>query len=236
MIVKEHINFERGLDPKDAMSIGDKHIRKINKICELIYNSGIEADEVSPNAVQYVCDEFNYPEFSNLTTEEIVEISDKYDEWLLNNKVTESYNFERGLDPKDAMQIGLMKSITIDTAVDIKSDGTIDTDEGGIFFLKYLKKHNISYKIIDIDGGNGGCPIIKYIGLKDDLKRLLKIQFGLSEYEIDDYLNESYNFERGLDPKRSMDIGQQRVLKNEAEKIDWDWDFKEYAWQGHPHH
>lgn len=30
-IVKEHINFQRGLDPKDAMNIGDVQGRKIEK-------------------------------------------------------------------------------------------------------------------------------------------------------------------------------------------------------------
>lgn len=35
-LVKEHINFERGLDPRDAMDIGDKNYREMLKMKKLL--------------------------------------------------------------------------------------------------------------------------------------------------------------------------------------------------------
>lgn len=56
-LVKEHINFERGLDPKDAMQTGDVLFRKREKIKEelrkaveiLVYDLQISPMSVSEN-------------------------------------------------------------------------------------------------------------------------------------------------------------------------------------------
>ena len=65
-LVKEHINFERGLDPKEAMSIGDVTKRNLDKI----YRSMCQiANEFEVNPSQVLRDDeaalsaFNYKGF-----------------------------------------------------------------------------------------------------------------------------------------------------------------------------
>ncbi len=148
-LVKEHINFERGLDPKVAMDTGDVFERKLDKIyremCALASEFDISLEHVIKDK-QGAFTEFEYKGYTYILganenwddeteweaeweysvsrrkarvsvddneyqfddIESIEEGINEIRKWLIKDKKTlkESYNFQRGLDPKDAMQTG----------------------------------------------------------------------------------------------------------------------------------
>jgi hypothetical protein len=89
--------------------------------------------------------------------------------------------FKEGTDPIHDMRIGMI-SIEMDTCVDVKN-GKIDPygryEER--FLLNYLKKHNITYEVINPEGPGGGMPVIEYNGTRKDIIRMLEDQFGVDD-------------------------------------------------------
>jgi hypothetical protein len=145
--------------------------------------------------------------------------------WVDHDKLKESINFERGLDPKDAMGIGSKnwwKNINRKLFV-VKKDFTLDKDyvirdindeRGNLMFhkgtgIELIKAYPTNDYIIyhcyleDLKNGNRAYNIT---GSYDDFEEYFK---PIKE------LKESYNnFKRGIDPKKAMSIGYGEIIKN----------------------
>jgi len=217
MIVKESINFERGLDPKTSMDVGKSHLDRkileetdwaididkhgfIYEIIELIRNYKGYPILVLRNKQH---ESWPYRAISvrgafgdyQLTPEKALDQVKKMIDGQL-NPMRESINFERGMDPKQSMGIG--RTVHILLAGEGKSEGfkalvldPVDDPKVNpgktIFWVQALEGENKGEKIIVRKFDE---PFGKYWGLEWSLA-----------------LGESVNFERGLDPMRSMDIG-----------------------------
>ena len=129
-IVREHINFERGLDPKQAMDIGNlpkpldilyckkpivvktassrftiqigywvviKKIKILNKQYKLELATYSKKPKINPADLPWIGGEY-----LTITPEEFFEHFE-----IEHGKTNESQNFTRGLDPKQAMDIGM---------------------------------------------------------------------------------------------------------------------------------
>mgnify|MGYP001619173958 CR=1 FL=1 len=134
-LIKEHINFERGLDPKEAMSIGEYSSRNFNtpeEFAKFVYNNlkkftGYEPSSkylnIHPGSNVYfgnnvfftvlktymikcnhTIDGYPINDYNNM--KDWHEIFKELKKLLMENDITESINFQRGLDPKDAMHTG----------------------------------------------------------------------------------------------------------------------------------
>lgn len=145
--------------------------------------------------------------------------------------VKEYINFERGKDPKDAMDIGLWNSIIPEQMVsaqviqscNINMEG-LPTNErepffrierGEIYIILLLNDEDFKYKIQSkrTDKMNGDDKAI-YLSEFFDIQKYFRILKLIKEY---------INFERGIKPKKAMDIGiwenipdntQVQVIKN----------------------
>jgi hypothetical protein len=116
-IVKEHINFERGLDPKEAMEIG--RLKEI--IIEKITKSDPENWQGSSVLAKYLTRRGKYPigwDIPMLEDESIQKLKyalEYLEKWervdKKHLKTNETISFQRGLDPKRAMQIGKYRPI-----------------------------------------------------------------------------------------------------------------------------
>jgi len=128
MIVRENINFERGLDPKKSMDIGEEAAKKI-KIDKIKWAFDWKEDDYE--VINFIEDYYGYPillvynshknsPFVATTTfdytnnfmvrhsaykaiEKMIETHAYYSE----NDLEESLDFERGIDPKKAAGVGL---------------------------------------------------------------------------------------------------------------------------------
>jgi hypothetical protein len=123
--------------------------------------------------------------------------------------VRENINFERGLDPKRSMKIGLTYVDEMPTNIDVDKKGKIIPNKDGKFFLFLIKEFDISYKFVRKD--SEGAPLINYWGTYDNIRIFLRRGWSISDRMLPGYLRnglkESVNFERGIEPKQSMDIG-----------------------------
>jgi len=237
-IIKEHISFQRGIDPKDSMNIGG--YRDLDQKFDDLVNprSGSEREEenlqwsVYGATEAYVNDidfklarELKYrivlgenPNkvcldiLGKLTSDDkqyridkikkIIHLSTKRngsDKWDLK----ESLNFQRGQDPKQAMDIGLFAKINKITSSDLEllkvytgegqGKGTIDEEffhdvyESSASYEEYLKRVKEVYKLLEpyeyLFGDNFG----------EDMKKEMK------EY-VNSYLkNPKYNYAYNCD-------------------------------------
>jgi len=141
--------------------------------------------------------------------------------------IYETQNFTRGLDPKEAMGIGLQKQI-IKALLSLQSEngiGSINfmqnrniawlevTDYNADIdtFLKYIYKNfkidffsDTQQKNIRKTFGHWSCKF--YLIIKPEYKELFK-----NAFTPEGFIKESYNFERGLDPKDAMNIGKKAI-------------------------
>jgi len=108
---------------------------------------------------------------------------------LVPTSLEESQNFERGLDPKTSMDIGANRELKVGDAVELFSFRTGKPFDKGIILR--FQKHNE----VEVTSSNGSLIIAS--GL---LRRF-------------NPTNESLNFERGEDPKKSMSIGIAQKMK-----------------------
>jgi hypothetical protein len=139
--------------------------------------------------------------------------------------IRESLKFERGLEPKKAINVGKAK---LDRDIIENTDWSIDLD-----------KHGFLYEIIDLIKDYRGYPILilknkqhdswPYRGISrrgvfgeyqptpeaalKDAKRVVNDDITL--------MRESINFERGLEPKQAMGIGLTALEKKIIETTDW---------------
>lgn len=145
-------------------------------------------------------------------------------------KIEEALDFERGMDPKDTMKIGLFKwrNIDYENILTCKENfvlynGNLNTiwNEFAKNFLKGQRlvvkgvewfsdsdrdkektsKLQISYFVIDANGRTVDSGVMK--GTIEKFNQF----FNLTDNKS---LEESLNFERGMEPKRAMEIGKRR--------------------------
>ena len=135
-IIKEHINFQRGIDPKDAMKTGIKQqflkfiikelfpivIKEANKYQSgtfIIYDIPRKKPIEQKNKIKLLIKKFGFNNFE-------VIFSENYNQYTIYiNDLNESLNFERNIDPKAAMGIGSRKQII----TWLKENGKFDEDE-----------------------------------------------------------------------------------------------------------
>jgi hypothetical protein len=236
--------FERGLDPKNAMNIGNNYYRLLRKMQpKTLYKS----DEVKwgyanffkyKNKIYYF---YTKPSKNRIDKpHEIQEdagfilpdlkirrkMTDKGWNTLISDfTFNETQNFTRGLDPKDAMNIGKK---AMDQKIIDETDWSID----------YSTIISI-YDIVEVIHNYRGFPILilkekgkedtswPYRGISRKARPLAEVKKIIGEFcfsheqalreiknKIDKwvdngYLHESHNFTRGLDPKDAMKIGMQ---------------------------
>ena len=296
-LVKEHINFKRGIDPKDAMQIGDvlfrrreiikKELREAVKI--LVHALKVKKDSVKEDfdgaqtniefKGKYKSETGKYRHCLyaigyNFTLNDYWVLADVYkiygkhlddpddtnvkhfstiDECMMQihswayepPPITESINFKRGLDPKDAMQIGTQdKQRLIQKMEEAYRRGYSNQNEEHWGFTPKLwhatirkilyptTKIEITDKQILINAPSFTDRHI--ILITNALNYITPDPFNIrgvswnSPYKTgkltfvgptqeDVFIDESINFERGLDPKDAMGTGD--VIHRKLKKI-----------------
>ncbi len=235
-LVKEHINFQRGLDPKAAMGIGYKNMVK-NKIIDLYFDGKwsnendfdvIQALEYKdhyilliknkrktdpfPYITLYVNDRYGSESTSQASAEDAI----KFAKRAINGfapLIGESLEFQRGLNPKDAMSIGSINLNDVYYKMVVKPrqewNKYLDSFKGKKVVFHVDKSYysssyvpNILELIVDKISCNNTGDI--YMGNDDDGVWYVDKD---KEIFIVNKIHETMHFERGLDPKRAMDVG-----------------------------
>ena len=269
-LILENINFERGIDPKDAMDIGRPEIRAASKMIPgVLYKSNIPRWDYlwwykNPK------DNKIYRSFGTIWggwyKAKLVDLEDDFpldleptkkhfDKFIAKvNKIEESQNFERGIEPKDSMRVGrkwkwdmtaeelaayiidetMKKANPINRKIEnaVKKAGYLSTKEYNEFMSLYFDEHDefphVSEEIDDAEQELEkiiASEVEKYPIKISDKENLIGKLFTLNieggpyrtyldmvKQSLDPtYLKESINFERGLEPKDSIDIGAYRT-------------------------
>ena len=139
--------------------------------------------------------------------------------------VRESINFERGLEPKVSMDVGKSH---LDRKILEETDWAID-----------IEQHAFLYEIVELIRDYKGYPILILKNRQQESwpYRAISVRGAFGDYQsspekalkqikdiIDGMLNpmkESINFERGMEPKKSMGIGLTALEKRIIEETDW---------------
>ena len=242
--LEESLNFERGLDPKKAMRIGLYEWKNISwgdilkcKEDFILYNGDLNNIEKDRFAKKFLKGQFldiraiDWISPSKLRIAYwLSEDSEMIDSGVMSGTINkfmrffdldtdktldESLNFERGMDPKESMDIGLeaklKRMISLIHMEPMLAEYEYFGSQGNgyaIYALKsvlwdilyYKKDPYIAFKKAVEDWHN--TKEQEYL-----IKKVLKEKLGIS-------INESLNFERGLDPKKSMGIGDEAILPN----------------------
>ena len=155
--------------------------------------------------------------------------------WIRNmaksKETNESVNFERGQQPKDAMGLGYDPKV-VEFLEWVKTDSQLDKSSDNYYGYVNLAEDDFTDRKFK-------GPFVKFV---NDYERYLSLMKGMGLYMTSDpwydetiiyddsvleknrnHILERYGFERGVDPKKAMDIGQQAALKQEAARIVWDW-------------
>jgi len=122
--------------------------------------------------------------------------------------VKESINFERGLDPKQAIDIGIFPRI-INYARKKMSEGDSSWSSPTGWMWEIQEDKNLddktkeSWLLFLVDHK-------EYLGSKELLDKLF-LGFGEDTFRS---MSEAQNFERGLDPKKAMNVGLEQKISN----------------------
>jgi hypothetical protein len=255
--VNENIRFEKGLDPKDAMGLGlnakvmaflkwvreDYQFDKDNSDYMGYINLGYDmfsAEWLKEGFRLFVKD---WKKYLNIMANMGLYLIDPpdLDETIFYDEdnpapgveaISESANFERGLDPKDAMGIG--ENTRINSKLYRLKE--LDREEEDIILQITAVVEDVErYNGLWITTRNYPGPqksylrnLLKETGLNRYLKGILEetscegnsyFNCGTREYRYEikkeyqkyfidtDQVNESINFERGMDPKEAMGLG-----------------------------
>ena len=75
------------------------------------------------------------------------------------------------------------EKIAIKTVVlDITLDGMLDK-----YFIEYLEKNNILFKVLDWRGPAGFNPLVQFWGSENALKKFMRDQYATGDKIADDY-------------------------------------------------
>lgn len=269
----ESIDFVRGMDPKDSMEIG-----RIEERREALIDWIIEQDPMkwsgSSVLAPFITRRHPHPwgwdmkKFEDASLMELNHIKEYIEKWEAvdkkynvfdgpASKVHERLDFERGMDPKQSMDIGRFAKINKITSSDLEflkiytNDGDgkghinekffeeVYQDSSG--FPKYLERVREVYQILEpfeyLFGDHFPSDMKKE--MREYVKSYLKnpkynyayncdimgdgdIDVFFSEIKLPSAellgkksgLKESVNFERGIDPKKSMQIGVKAKIKH----------------------
>jgi hypothetical protein len=271
--MKEGLEFNRGMDPRDSMEIG-----RIEERREALIDWIIEQDPMkwtgSSVLAPFITRRHPHPwgwdmkKFEDASLMELNHIKEYIEKWEVvdkkynvfdgpASKVHERLDFERGMDPKQSMDIGRFAKIHKITSSDLEflkiytNDGDgkghvnekffeeVYQDSSG--FPKYLERVREVYQILEpyeyLFGDHFPSDMKKE--MREYVKSYLKnpkynyayncdimgdgdVDVFFSEIKLPSAellgkkpgLKESVNFERGIDPKKSMGIGlKAKVLK-----------------------
>ncbi len=251
--IKEHIGFQRGMDPKESMKIGltAKRVFESQKemvdwillfpriVTENLFDSWNPKDLEENWNAEWGKNFYNFTEDSNysklrmvkwiknnlsmkytggeydLGLKESKEVADAVCEKIYKNKITESQNFERGIDPKDAMGIGnqlYRQNLEVLRQTLVAFPWIEDNPE-----IYASRLTDLGVKIISINqktsnffvfhwlNSRGGMQLRTIKLPKDNWVNLFAAVAGMIR-EIES-IKEALHFERGKDPKSSMRIG-----------------------------
>jgi len=137
--------------------------------------------------------------------------------WTAKGAVHESMNFERGVDPKTSMRIGYYYARSQEFMDFIKeemswNDPVIEMTDDGNFTYHCLPGNSVIRELREAVEKFGWGNVIKVNKDPDDWASRHHDDGATRHYYVlkfkkDKKLKESLNFERGLDPKKSMKIG-----------------------------
>lgn len=122
--------------------------------------------------------------------------------------VRERLDFQRGLDPKQAMGIGLIVSFTSEcTSVwwDDEKEKMNLSDPDTKYFHDYLKKHKIKYEYLGSEGPGLSVPRFRFTGFKKDIINLLMNHFNAGAFDDEEtrrrlnQLFQDYNEQRDVE-------------------------------------
>ena len=238
--ILESVNFERGMDPKHAMELGSKEAL-IKKICQLPVGFIDRSDHPDTskfwNYNHSDGREWNPHKISDFVSLETL-IDVYYEITKGNPELREGLDFERGIDPKQSMGIGLQKQIIkgLWGLTQERGTGSInimqnrdsvwlkvdDYNADADTFIKNVHKNFGEEFFSDIEqrnilkrGGSWRCTF--YLIVKPKYWKAFK-----GAFTSEGFIKESINFERGMDPKTSMKIGGIRPidqLKKDYDRI-----------------
>jgi len=230
MIVRESIEFQRGLDPKKSLGLGirEQILNYARQKCQegdFSWSSPsgwkweIQEDKNIPLQTKYAWFDYleEHPEYLQISMDE-------------HGNLTEAVNFERGLSPKTSMKIGNWKPLKIKEAI-----------------LKLAKEKNVKPRIFDKDPGSFSMGftyrkvMTLFIEINDSYDKEFVVGYEDLQIAADereeydtieeciewiknkmDYVDENWeeneideaiNFERGLSPKTSMSIGIKEKIR-----------------------
>jgi hypothetical protein len=156
---------------------------------------------------------------------------------IKNESIKESINFQRGQDPKKAMEIGIPTwetlqegdIIYVPKGVGIKNDRISESHAHGYFpggtILKVRELDNASTKewvlryiyfssMEDYNGKNEQDRFGYLAGTPKQFREKFKL--------LPRSMNEVQNFERGIDPKEAMEIGDKVLTRKIIEETIWE--------------
>jgi hypothetical protein len=248
------VNFEKGIEPKEAMGIGIKPFE-----VEEVYIAGVKINDDKwlnnflkkdlPLFIKFIEDShssgLSFKEKAEDETQKMlysifrqgydgIYYKGKY--YPFKPRTFESLDFERGIDPKESIGIGnegfriynkfqkIAKSLGIEEAgindlnqkIAIGSwkmpwlKGDVDKSGFGRIILFQSVEDSGEYKVYS--KGKRGSDIQDWRMWNSPRKWLENIKM----------LNESINFERGIDPKKSMGIGEEATYQKIADMMQKD--------------
>jgi len=252
--VKESLDFERGKDPIEALKVGMRNrALEISGVFDdndqiIPYDNAVKILEnmdfmvVRHNYVHY------YPEGGGISRYSIKylmsENQDQYDYILFegnyypipgkNNdffgkrtRVSESLDFERGIDPKRSMRIGLPDFKMISywaNKFGFNEDGK--TEDSDIFSWSKPGVGSIHYSkwpegmIIEV----GDYMIVSELDADDpDYNHWETSEWTNPETWLhtfgDILINENINFKRGIEPKSSLGLGLENIIYDKLDQV-----------------
>ncbi len=241
--IYENINFERGKDPIKSMGAGlTKAIR--NRISnfhdfsgfEYIYYDqedkeiivGYDGYKSEQHKVQRAAKD-SFGEFLNGTADKSGQeemafgIKPKYADYFEKAfSANESLNFERGADPKSTMDIGIVKSsLWINNYQQYNDEAIIKYLEnpwdwiGKNIWFRDIKEGSWGLDfIMRLDKIDGGMHHnVNYVRFKDKYYKMNPEKLNKKP------VNESMDFERGVNPKEALDIGTGKMIPENWEHL-----------------
>lgn len=257
--MNESVNFERGLDPKRAMGLGSVKVKgdrgygdyKVRLIKP--YKGSDLADGEEAWEIEYLDSEFagatgyafKYPSSHVLTRRGYW---GEIDSFL--GEVNESLDFERGMNPKQSMGVGVLgrKGLSISNGY-VSKGSKIAASIGDIVYelTNYYKKKGSDRAIFrfpanteppeflvtarpgeEMDWPEQGYRKISYEEIVTELILLAQNDpefirwFKSSDYKWDNWqpLLEEVNFERGKDPREVLGLGIEKQIDNFLKSVD----------------
>jgi len=252
--IDESIEFERGVEPREAMGIGNEHeylisrldkIAKIHKMKKEVINANRYRDSWSMKNGGYISliksktqpfdSNTKHPSYyieydtgvsyGNTTVEDWLDDTSVYWKKL---SLRESIEFERGQEPKDAMNIGRSRKVKKGDEFNMrilypnkKSHVVRVKATRNEFTIKGKRRVEVYIDIFPSESKEW------WVGFDETIKEW---QLKLLSFDYEDlHLKESIEFERGLEPKAAMNMGRGRKIKKGDE-----FNVKLISWVGPP--